>query len=61
MRVRALRPFQADDDRLLAAVNRGDFAINGLRNRDLQGLQYDPPTASHRFWNPEKSSAGPPP
>jgi hypothetical protein len=31
--VRALRPFRADDYRLLEAVNRGEFAINGLRNR----------------------------
>ena len=40
-RVRALSPFQADDYRLLAAVNRGEFAINGLRNRDLQRLLYN--------------------
>jgi hypothetical protein len=40
-RVRGLRPFQADDYRLLEAVNRGEFAINGLRNRDLQRLLYD--------------------
>lgn len=36
-RVRALRPF-ADDYPLLEAVNRGEFMINGLRNRDLQRL-----------------------
>jgi len=36
-RVRALRPF-ADDYALLEAVNRGEFMINGLRNRDLQRL-----------------------
>jgi hypothetical protein len=35
-RVRALHPFQADDHQLLQAVNRGEFALNGLRNRDLQ-------------------------
>jgi hypothetical protein len=39
-RVRALHPFQADDHSLLQAVNRGEFAINGLRNRDLQLLLY---------------------
>jgi len=36
-RVRALRPF-ADDYPLLEVVNRGEFMINGLRNRDLQRL-----------------------
>ncbi len=36
-RVRALRPF-ADDSKLLDAISRGDFMINGLRNRDLQGI-----------------------
>jgi hypothetical protein len=36
-RVRALRPF-ADDYTLLEAVNRGEFVLNGLRNRDLQSL-----------------------
>jgi hypothetical protein len=32
--VRALRPF-GDDSTLLEAANRGEFAINGFRNRDL--------------------------
>jgi hypothetical protein len=41
-RVRALHPFQADDHQLLLAVNRGEFAINGLRNRDLQLHLYGP-------------------
>jgi len=41
-RVRALHPFQADDHQLLQAVNRGEFTINGLRNRDLQPLLYGP-------------------
>lgn len=36
-RVRALRPF-ADDSALLAAISRGEFAINGFRNRDLQAI-----------------------
>jgi hypothetical protein len=38
-RVRALRPW-AEDKELLAAVNHGDFLINGFRNRDLQKLLY---------------------
>ena len=36
-RVRALRPF-ADDSPLLHAISRGDFMINGFRNRDLQAI-----------------------
>jgi hypothetical protein len=38
-RVRGLRPWAEDKD-LLAAVNHGDFLINGFRNRDLQELLY---------------------
>jgi hypothetical protein len=37
-RVRALQPLSPDDSQLLAAVNRGEFAINGFRNRDLRAL-----------------------
>ena len=44
-RVRALRPF-AEDKELLAAINHGDFLINGFRNRDLQGLLYSTPAPS---------------
>ena len=36
-RVRALRPF-ADDRALLEAVSRGEFALNGFRNGDLQAI-----------------------
>jgi hypothetical protein len=39
-RVRPLHPFRADDHQLLEAINHGEFAINGLRNRDLQRLLY---------------------
>jgi hypothetical protein len=39
-RVRALRPFEAEDARLLAAVSRAEFAINGFRNRELRELLY---------------------
>ena len=39
-RVRALQPLSPDDGRLLAAVNRGEFAINGFRNRDLRPLLF---------------------
>jgi DNA-binding PadR family transcriptional regulator len=35
-----LRPFQTDDHALLKAVARGEFAIHGFRNRNLQRLLY---------------------
>ena len=47
-RVRALHPFQTDDNRLLESVNRGEFTVNGLRNRDLQRLLYDAPAKSRQ-------------
>jgi hypothetical protein len=37
-RVRALRPFSPEDRQLLQAVNRGEFTLNGFRNRDLRPL-----------------------
>jgi hypothetical protein len=40
-RARALNPLAAEDARLLQAVNRGEFAINGFRNRDLRALWFD--------------------
>ena len=49
--VRALHPFCVEDRKLLEAVNRGEFAIHGLRNRDLQCLLYATPAktqAEHR-------------
>ena len=48
--VRALHPFDPADSALLEAVNRGEFTINGLRNRDLQALLYAGPALSQ----PEK-------
>lgn len=41
---RALNPLAEEDARLLAAVSRGEFAVNGFRNRDLRALLY--PTTS---------------
>jgi hypothetical protein len=40
-RVRALRPWADPDLALLCAINRGEFAVNGFRNRDLQSLLFD--------------------
>jgi hypothetical protein len=39
-RVRALNPLSPDDLQLLTSVNRGEFTINGFRNRDLRALLY---------------------
>jgi hypothetical protein len=47
-RVRALQPFAPDDRQLLQAVSRGEFTINGLRNRDLQRLFFAQPAATPR-------------
>lgn len=41
--VRALNPLEAQDAKLLAAVGRGEFVLNGFRNRDLQDLLYGSP------------------
>jgi hypothetical protein len=41
-RVRALNPYAPEDLALLQAVARGEFTINGFRNRDLQNLLYGP-------------------
>jgi hypothetical protein len=41
--VRAIHPFERDDHALLQAVFRGEFQINGFRNRDLQALLYATP------------------
>lgn len=41
--VRALHPFEPADHELLQAINRGEFAIGGFRNRDLQALLYSRP------------------
>jgi len=40
-RVRALHPLDAADSALFEAVGRGEFVVNGLRNRDLQRLLFD--------------------
>jgi hypothetical protein len=44
--VRPIRPFDRDDHALLQAIFRGEFQINGLRNRDLQSLLYNQPATT---------------
>lgn len=39
-RVRGLRPWAADEVALFEAVNRAEFCVNGVRNRDLQRLLF---------------------
>ena len=39
--VRALHPWADPDLALLRAINRGEFSINGFRNRDLRSLLFD--------------------
>ncbi len=39
-RIRALRPWSADDLELFRAISRGEFSLNGFRNRDLQALLF---------------------
>lgn len=41
-RVRALRPL-SDDRRLLETISRGEFTVNGVRNRDLQAIFFPMP------------------
>lgn len=39
-RARALNPWSPSDAALLQAINRGEFKINGFRNRDLRALLF---------------------
>ena len=39
-RFRALNPYSPEDASLLEAVSRGEFSINGFRNRDLRTLLF---------------------
>ncbi len=43
--VRALHPLADEDAALLAAVNRGEFTLQGFRNADLRELLFDPPAS----------------
>lgn len=39
-RVRGLRPWAEDDLALIRAISRGEFCVNGFRNRDLQPILF---------------------
>src|SRR5438552_13472844 len=45
-RVRALQPFAPDDRQLIQAISRGEFIINGVRNRHLQRLSFAQPATT---------------
>ena len=47
-RVRALRPL-GEDRALLSAINHGEFAINGFRNRDLRTIFFPQTTRDHQL------------
>ena len=40
-RARPLNPHAPDDAKLFDAISRGEFTINGFRNRDLRELLFD--------------------
>jgi hypothetical protein len=45
-RVRAINPHARDDVALLEAISRGEFTLNGFRNRDLRTLLFNKASAS---------------
>jgi hypothetical protein len=44
--VRALHPFSAQDGALLEIINRGEFMIRGIANRDLRERLFPSPAAN---------------
>lgn len=47
-RIRALNPWSEEDSKLFQAIMRGEFTINGFRNRDLRALLYPTPAANEK-------------
>ena len=56
-RVRALNPHAPADAALLSAISRGEFTLNGFRNRDLRALLFNPRESRVR---PNPGSGGEP-
>jgi len=56
-RARGLNPLGDEDAQLLAAVARGEFAINGFRNRDLRRLLYGPTPPDPKASRSQSSAA----
>ena len=38
--MRGLRPWSRDDQLLISTISRGEFVVNGFRNRDLVGVLF---------------------
>jgi hypothetical protein len=55
--VRALNPMGAQDAALLETVNRGEFAINGFRNRDVRRHLYATTTTTDAKQQKRQSAA----
>ena len=47
-RARPLNPYNPDDAKLLDTISRGEFTINGFRNRDLRPWLFDDETTSRQ-------------
>ena len=45
-RLRALHPFSTPDSTLFEVIRRGEWSVQGFRNRDLQARLFHPPAAS---------------
>jgi hypothetical protein len=54
--IRALNPMGEEDARLLETVNRGEFNLNGFRNRDVRMHLYAQPTSDMKQQN-QRSAA----
>lgn len=55
-RVRALNPLGDADRRLLAAVNRGEFTLQGFRNKDIRALLFDSSSSDAKTTRKESSA-----
>lgn len=53
-RVRALRPWSQEDNKLLSVISRGEFVIRGFRNRDLVPYLY--PAVGHNVADKRRAS-----
>ena len=49
--VRAINPHASADSALLEAISRGEFTLNGLRNRDIRALLFPKPARNQAEGN----------
>jgi hypothetical protein len=57
-RIRGLRLFEESDAQLLAAIGRGEFALNGFRNRDLQAVLFEKPAEDRQAARRRSAAVG---